>query len=106
MTLHEISGEYEKETGRLIAETFEVLDYQAICGVLVHSHGPFTWGRDAIDSVKMSIVLENVAHMAFNTELLFVAVGKGGGIPMQHDLLAKHYSHRHGPGANSGQPEG
>ena len=105
MTLHEISGEYEKETGRLIVETFGDLNYEAICGVLVHSHGPFTWGVDALDSVEKSIVLEKVAHMAFNTELLFVAVGKGGGIPMQQDLLAKHNSRKHGPGAYYGQPK-
>lgn len=105
MVPHEISGEYEKETGRLIVETFADLDYEAICGVLVHSHGPFTWGRDAVDSVEKSIVLEYIAHMAFNTELLQVAVGKPGGIPMQQDLLAKHYNRKHGPGAYYGQSE-
>jgi ribulose-5-phosphate 4-epimerase/fuculose-1-phosphate aldolase len=50
-------------------------------------------------------VLEYIAHMAFNTELLQVAVGKPGGIPMQQDLLAKHYNRKHGPGAYYGQSE-
>lgn len=103
MTLGEISGEYEKNTGTLIAETFSHNDCERIHGVLVYSHGPFAWGKDAVDSVENAVVLENIAHMAFNTELLQVAIGQGGGIPMQQDLLNKHYNRKHGSGAYYGQ---
>lgn len=103
MTPNEIAGEYEKNTGLLIAETFANNDPEKIHGVLVYSHGPFTWGRSAADSVENAVVLENVAQMAMNTELLQISVGPGGGIPMQQDLLNRHFNRKHGPGAYYGQ---
>src|SRR5512145_2465210 len=51
MTKAEIEGEYEKETGTVIIETFKDKNPDAIPAVLVHSHGPFTWGTDAMDAV-------------------------------------------------------
>ncbi|MBQ9080454.1 MAG: L-ribulose-5-phosphate 4-epimerase [Clostridia bacterium] len=103
MSPNEISGDYEKNTGIVIAETFKNLDPNNIHGVLVHSHGPFTWGHDAMNSVENAVVLENIAHMAFNTELLQISVGQNGGIPMQQDLLNKHFYRKHGAGAYYGQ---
>lgn len=103
MTPNEISGEYEKNTGLVIAETFENIDPDRIHGVLVYSHGPFTWGNDAMHSVETAVVLETVAQMALNTELLQIAIGNNGGIPMQQDLLNKHFDRKHGPGAYYGQ---
>ena len=47
MTSEEIAGKYEKETGNVIVETFHGKDPAAIPAVLVHSHGPFAWGKDA-----------------------------------------------------------
>ena len=103
MTPNEISGEYEKSTGSVIIETFDNGDYERINGVLVCSHAPFTWGKDPYKAVENSVVLENVAHMAFNTEMLQVTVGANGGIPMQQDLLNKHFNRKHGPNASYGQ---
>ena len=103
MTPNEIAGEYEKNTGLVIAETFENIDPDRIHGVLVYSHGPFTWGNDAIHSAETAAVLENVAQMAMNTELLQISVGHNGGIPMQQDLLNKHFNRKHGDGAYYGQ---
>lgn len=103
MTPNEISGEYEKNTGLVIAETFENIDPDRVHGVLVYSHGPFTWGNDAMHSVETAVVLEAVAQMALNTELLQIAIGNNGGIPMQQDLLNKHFDRKHGPGAYYGQ---
>lgn len=103
MTPNEISGEYEKNTGLVIAETFENIDPDRVHGVLVYSHGPFTWGNDAMHSVETAVVLETVAQMALNTELLQIAIGNNGGIPMQQDLLNKHFDRKHGPGAYYGQ---
>lgn len=103
MSPNEISGEYEKNTGLVIAETFTNIDPDRIHGVLVCSHGPFTWGDSATASVETAVVLENIAHMALNTEILQVAVGANGGVPMQQDLLNKHFARKHGPGAYYGQ---
>ena len=103
MTPNEIASEYEKNTGIVIAETLKELDPNRMHGVLVYSHGPFTWGYDAMNSVENAAILENVAHMAFNTEILQTAVSHSGGIPMQQDLLNKHFDRKHGPGAYYGQ---
>ncbi len=103
MSPNEISGEYEKNTGLIIAETFTNIDPDRIHGVLVCSHGPFTWGESAAASVETAVVLENIAHMAINTEILQVAVGANGGVPMQQDLLNRHFDRKHGPGAYYGQ---
>ncbi|MFT3890951.1 MAG: L-ribulose-5-phosphate 4-epimerase AraD [Anaerolineales bacterium] len=56
MTEAEIEGEYEKETGTVIKETFQGKDPDAIPAVLVHSHGPFAWGKDPMDAVHNAVV--------------------------------------------------
>ena len=98
MTPQEIGGEYEKETGNVIIETFRDVDPMTIPAVLVHSHGPFTWGRDAMEAVHNAVVLEEVAFMDFHA----MALNPGAG-PMQQELLDKHYLRKHGPGAYYGQ---
>ena len=103
MSPSEIAGDYEKNTGLVIAETFQNISPDRIHGVLAYSHGPFTWGKNASESVETAVVLENIAHMALNTEILQVAVGANGGVPMQQDLLNKHFDRKHGPGAYYGQ---
>ncbi len=103
MAPSEISEDYEKNTGLVIKETFANLDPDRMQGVLVHSHGPFTWGEDAITSVETAIILENIAHMAFNTEILQVSVGQSGAVPMQADLLSKHFNRKHGKNITYGQ---
>lgn len=98
MTDAEISGEYEKETGKVIAETFSSKDPIALPGVLVFSHGPFTWGKSAFDAVHNSVILEEIAFMNFQTELL------NPNLPdMQKELLDKHYLRKHGENAYYGQ---
>ena len=98
MTTAEIEGEYEKETGSVIRETFQGKDPNAIPAVLVHSHGPFIWGIDPMDAVHNAVVLEEVAFMNFHT------MGFEPGIsPMQQELLDKHYLRKHGANAYYGQ---
>ncbi len=97
LTQEEIEGDYEHNTGSLIVETFEHLDYLSIPGVLVHGHGPFTWGKDVLEAVHHAVVLEEVAMMAFRTELL------GNQKTLDHYLLDKHYARKHGKGAYYGQ---
>ncbi len=98
MSLHEIQGEYEKETGRVIKETFQGRDPDAIPAVLVYSHGPFAWGTDPMDAVHNAVVLEEVAFMNFHTMML-----EPGIPPMQQELLDKHYLRKHGANAYYGQ---
>ena len=60
MTDEEIQGEYEKETGKVIVETFADKDPAAIPGVLVYSHGPFACGTDDMNAVHNAVVVEEV----------------------------------------------
>lgn len=98
MTVDEIQGEYETETGFLIKETFLGIDPVAIPGVLVHSHGPFAWGADPLDAFHNAVVLEEVAFMNFHSLML-----EPGTPPMQQELLDKHYLRKHGANAYYGQ---
>jgi L-ribulose-5-phosphate 4-epimerase len=98
MTKAEIQGEYEKETGLVIKETFQGKDPDAIPAVLVHSHGPFAWGTDPVDAVHNAVVLEEVAFMNFHAMLLEPDIQ-----PMQQELLDKHHQRKHGVNAYYGQ---
>ena len=98
ITKAEIEGEYEKETGLVIKETFQDKNPDTIPAVLVNSHGPFVWGIDSMDAVHNAVVLEEVAFMNFHAMLL-----EPGIPPMQQDLLDKHYLRKHGANAYYGQ---
>ncbi|EHG02724.1 L-arabinose isomerase [Escherichia coli cloneA_i1] len=100
MTDAEINGEYEWETGNVIVETFEKqgIDAAQMPGVLVHSHGPFAWGKNAEDAVHNAIVLEEVAYMGIFCRQLAPQLPD-----MQQTLLDKHYLRKHGAKAYYGQ---
>ena len=98
MTEEEIKGEYEKETGTVIIETFNDIDPMSIPSCLVHSHGPFSWGKDPMEAVHNAVVLEELSYMAFNTEMLNPEIRE-----MQQALLDKHYLRKHGKNAYYGQ---
>ena len=100
MTPEEIAGSYELETGNVIVETFRTrkIDPAQVPAVLVHSHGPFTWGTDPNNAVHNAVVLEECAFMAFQSLMLTPGLQ-----PMQQELLDKHYLRKHGPGAYYGQ---
>ncbi|AKA68315.1 L-ribulose-5-phosphate 4-epimerase [Clostridium scatologenes] len=98
MTEGEIKGEYEKETGSVIVETFKNINPLFIPGVLVNGHGPFSWGKDCDEAVYNSVVMEQVSKIAFNTINL-----KGNRNPMDQVLLDKHFLRKHGKSAYYGQ---
>lgn len=98
MTPEEIAGEYEKETGTVIIETFKGTDPMSIPAVLVKSHGPFTWGKDPHEAVHNSVVLEEVAFMNYHAMSMNPSAGR-----MQQELLDKHYLRKHGKNAYYGQ---
>ena len=98
LTEAEINGAYEAETGNVVIETFRGRDPMAVPAALVCSHGPFAWGRDAMEAVHTAVVLEEVAFMAWHTLALNPEKAE-----MQKPLLDRHYLRKHGPGAYYGQ---
>ena len=65
---------------------------------LCKNHGPFAWGKDAVDAVHSAVVLEEVAKMAFFTELINPKVQAAPQV-----LQDKHYYRKHGENAYYGQ---
>lgn len=102
LTAAEIAGDYEALTGEVIVETLARLQAGALDmpAALVASHGPFTWGRDAAEAVTNAVALEAVAALAYRTLALDGSRG-----PIAHELLGRHFSRKHGPGAYYGQPK-
>ena len=98
MTEAEIKTQYEAQTGKVIVETFQGTDPCAIPAVLVHSHGVFTWGTDANNAVHNAVVLEELAFMAWHDQVMQPDI-----LPMQQELLDKHYLRKHGANAYYGQ---
>lgn len=98
LTEEEIAREYEAETGRIIEEAFEGLNPVHTPGVLVRGHGPFTWGKNAGESVYHAVVLEETAKMALNTLALCPEISS---LPMA--MQNKHFERKHGANAYYGQ---
>jgi len=98
LTQEEISENYEAQTGKIIEEAFEHLNPVHTPGVLVRGHGPFTWGKDAAQSVYHAVVLEETAKMALNTRLLCPQIA-----PLPEAMQNKHFERKHGKNAYYGQ---
>ena len=100
LTKEELDEDYEKNTGKVIIETFtgRGIDSVAVPGVICHSHGPFTWGKDAAQAVYHAVVLEEVAKMALLTRQV-----APNAAPAPQYLQDKHYLRKHGPNAYYGQ---
>lgn len=96
----EVAEAYEYHTGRLIVDTFieRKIDPLAVPGVLLHGHGPFTWGKDPAEAVMHTVVLEEVCKMNFYARQLNP---KAENLP-QH-ILDVHYLRKHGKNAYYGQ---
>lgn len=100
LTADEINGTYELNTGKVIVEEFRKreIDPDAVPAVLCKNHGPFAWGKDAFNAVHNAVVLEEVAKMAFRTEMINRCA-----TPAPQVLLDKHYYRKHGANAYYGQ---
>jgi len=96
-----VDGEYERETGRQILKTFAslALSPREVEMVLVAGHGPFTWGTTPEKAVENSVVLEELAKMAYLTLTI-----DSGARRLSSALVKKHYQRKHGPDAYYGQP--
>ncbi len=98
MLKQEIEKDYELNTGKVIVETFEKIDPDQMPGVLVASHGPFTWGKSPSDAVHNAVVLEEISFMAWQNLLLNKEIED-----IDQNLLDKHYLRKHGKNAYYGQ---
>ncbi|MGN0801299.1 MAG: L-ribulose-5-phosphate 4-epimerase [Candidatus Faecivicinus sp.] len=100
LTPEEIDEDYERNTGRVIVETFKTrnIDPVHVPGVICFSHGPFTWGKDPAQAVYHAVVLEEVARMALLTRMVNPAAA-----PAPDHILNKHFMRKHGPNAYYGQ---
>ena len=99
MTDEAVTGDYEEETGHQIVRAFETRSPAEVEMVLVACHGPFTWGATADKAIYNSIVLEELARMAFLTARIAPDTP-----PLKDTLVAKHYHRKHGANAYYGQP--
>ena len=104
LTENEVNGEYELNTGKVIVEEFEKrgIKPEECPAVLVHRHGPFTWGSSPFKAVENALILEEVAKMASRTERI-AAFDNNSNIGIEQYLLDKHYQRKHGINAYYGQ---
>jgi len=98
MTREEIATAYEWETGGVMVVRMQGLDPAAFPGVLVNRHAPFTWGPSVDKALETAVAVECIAHMALMSLQLAPDLE-----PIEPELLAKHFSRKHGAGAYYGQ---
>lgn len=100
LTKEEIESHYEVETGKLIIETIEKREIKPleVPGIVIASHGPFTWGKTPDEAVHNAVVLEEVAKMAYYTTEINSKVKQADKF-----LQDKHYLRKHGENAYYGQ---
>lgn len=100
LTKDEIEGEYEKNTGLVIIETLKKrnINPMDIPGIIISSHGPFAWGKDAKEAVHNAVVMEELAKMAYRTIQINPQIKS-----VEQYLLNKHYFRKHGANAYYGQ---
>lgn len=94
----EIRDDYEANTGEAIVRRLGRLDPLRMAGILVHSHGPFAWGRTVEEAVHHAVALEFIAQLAAQTYALNPRTS-----PLADALLNKHFTRKHGPNAYYGQ---
>lgn len=100
LTQAEIDRGYEEETGNAIVETFRErgIKPMEVPGVLLHGHGPFTWGKDAKGAVLNAVVLDEVCKTN-----LFARQLNAFAEELPQRILDKHYLRKHGENAYYGQ---
>ena len=100
LTQEELDEDYEKNTGKVIVETFtgRGIDPAHLPAVICRNHGPFTWGKSPAQAVYHAAVLEEVAKMALLTRQV-----KADAAPAPDHLVEKHFLRKHGPNAYYGQ---
>lgn len=104
LTKDEVDSMYELNTGKVIVEEFSKrgITPTECPAVLVHRHGPFTWGKDPFKAVENALILEEVSKMAYQTEQI-ASLDSDSNIGIEQYLLDKHYQRKHGKNAYYGQ---
>ncbi|MDP4185149.1 MAG: L-ribulose-5-phosphate 4-epimerase [Bacteroidota bacterium] len=97
LTPQEINESYEHSTGEVIVETFANIDPDAVPGVILKNHGPFTWGKNPEKALENSVILEECAKLAYYSLQI------NPNIQMDQNLVEKHYQRKHGKNAYYGQ---
>jgi L-ribulose-5-phosphate 4-epimerase len=98
LSQEEVNNHYEQNTGKVIVERFSDIDPGDTPAVLVAGHGPFTWGKDAHESMQNSLILEQVAEMTMYSRYINPGIRK-----LPEYICAKHYQRKHGPDSYYGQ---
>ena len=91
----EVDSAFEESTGRALVEALSNRSPMDIPGALAGGHGVFAWGPDAWTAVHNAVVLEEIAHMAFGTELL----AGHQKLCLPGYILDKHFQRKHGANA-------
>lgn len=96
----EVEGDYERNTGLVIVETFRSLGVSPdeVQAVLVANHGPFAWGADAFDAIEHAQTLELLARMEVTARLLAPDAPRP-----ERFLIDRHFQRKHGAQAYYGQ---
>ena len=104
LTKEEVENMYELNTGKVIVQEFAErgITPDECPAVLVHRHGPFTWGKDPFKAVENALILEEVSKMAYQTEQI-ASLDNDSNIGIEQYLLDKHYQRKHGKNAYYGQ---
>jgi L-ribulose-5-phosphate 4-epimerase len=98
LTTEEIDAGYEQNTGKVIIETFADRNPDYVPGVICRNHGPFAWGKDAMEAVHNAVVLEEVAKM----DLFTIKIDQDTD-EAPENIRVKHFMRKHGPNAYYGQ---
>ena len=88
LTPEEVDDDYETNTGYAITNCFKEqgINPMEMPACFQKFHAPFTWGKNAVDSVKNSVALEVCSKMAMGTWSLN---SEQSGLPGH--ILDKHY---------------
>ena len=100
LTKEEVESAYELNTGRIIVERLKGEDVMATPAILVRNHGVFAFGTDSANAVYNAKVVEEVAELAFKTQLINPKT-----LRLPQYLLDKHYKRKHGKDAYYGQED-
>lgn len=102
LTPEEIEQGYEWNTGLVVVEHFLAGDLHPdhVPGVLLPFHAPFAWGKNPEKAVENAITLEEIASLAWHTELL-----NAHATPAPAAMVEKHFQRKHGKDAYYGQPK-
>lgn len=98
LTDEQVNGDYEEETGVQITDAYADRNPAEAPMVIVAGHAPFTWGKNAAQSVYHAALLEEIARMAYLTRTL-----DPNAAPLKRAVMDKHYLRKHGKNAYYGQ---